>query len=379
MQLNRTSAPAKNLVLIVFCIVLSAIITPIFATPIAEQQPNGKTLLITDLRGRKVSVPSDIQSIIALEANSLRLLSYFKSIEKVIAVEDTGHAREKTFHQFFNLATYRIAFPQLRELPSIGNSSNHEAIIAAAPDMIFSSTADVGQLDQLQQILGIPVFGIDADIELNDLEKFLDQFRIVGDVLGEEARAEELILGINGIIEDVAARTARLQEGKRAYAGGMMYYGAADLLRTTGDYDPFDFTGTINVMPTNPANNKQPYLTSLEELISRNPSYVFVDAANEMLSKGGYLVNKAVLEDTVAAFRNRDVYTTLVYKYYGTNWESQIINIYYIGKILYPDLYTDVVVEQKAEAIWKLFFNIPLAYSTVAELQTPAYGPARWF
>jgi iron complex transport system substrate-binding protein len=330
------------------------------------------------MRGRVVEVPAQIDSIVALGANSLRMLTYFDAVEKVVAVEDTGHAREKTVHDFFYLATYRIAHQELRELPSIGSQENHEAIIAAAPDIVFSSTVDVAALDRLQGTLGIPVFAIDADVELPDTERFLGQFTLVGGVLGEEDRAAELVAGIEDIVADLAERAAHVSEPKRAYAGGMMFYGPADLLRTTGDYAPFDYTNTTNVMPTNPVGNLQPYMTSLEELIGADPDYVFIDSANYGLSLSGYEANQAVLDENVTAFADSQVYTTLVYKYYGTNWENQIINIYYVGSVLYPEVFADISPVERAEEIWDLFFQVPLSYDEVVELHSPGMGRVDW-
>ena len=337
------------------------------------------SLEITDMRGRSVVVPRDIKRIIALGAGSLRLLTYFDAVNSVIAVEDAGHGREKSLHGFFHLATYRIARPDLRELPSIGSEENHEAIIAAMPDIVFSSTIDAGQLDQLQDKLGVPVFAIDADVEISDLERFHSQLRRVGQLVGEDARAEELISGIERLVQDLASRAALVTEPGRAYAGGMMFYGPADFLRTSGDYIPFDMTGTVNVMPTNPANNRQPYMTSLEELIAANPDAVFIDTANNELSRAGYRAKQELLDDQVTAFRNRAVYTTLVYKYYGTNWENQLINIYYVGKVLYPGLFADVVIEDKAAQIWRLFFGVDLDYDRVISRHKPGLGRADWW
>lgn len=360
--------------------------TSLFAGP-AQESPGSRQASetlpavreLTDMRGRTVAVPQQIDGIVALGANSLRLLTYFDSVDKVVAVEDTGHAREKTVHDFFYLATYRIAHPQLRDLPSIGSQENHEAIIAAAPDIVLSSTVDVAALDQLQSILGAPVFAIDADVELADTDRFLDQFRLVGELLGETDRADELIEGIEEILADLGARASRVTEPKRGYAGGMMFYGPADLLRTTGDYAPFDFTHTQNVMPTNPIGNLQPYMTTLEELVRANPDYVFIDSANNALSRRGYESNRAVLDEQVAAFAERQVYTTLVYKYYGTNWENQIINIYFVGTVLYPEVFADVSATEKAEEIWQLFFQVPLSYGDVTAAHTPGMGRATWW
>lgn len=361
---------------------LAAGLAPAVATGVLEADEPGapfeSSREITDMRGRVVEVPAQIDSIVALGANSLRMLTYFDAVEKVVAVEDTGHAREKSVHDFFYLATYRIAHPELQELPSIGSQENHEAIIATNPDIVFSSTVDVAALDQLQNTLGIPVFAIDADVEIADTERFLDQFSVVGTVLGEEERADELVTGIEDIVADLNERAERVGEPKRAYAGGMMFYGPADLLRTTGDYAPFDYTNTTNVMPTNPVGNRQPYMISLEELISADPDYVFIDSANYGLSLRGYEANQAVLDENVSAFADGEVYTTLVYKYYGTNWENQIINIYYVGSVLYPDAFADLSPVEKAEEIWTLFFQVPLSYDEVLALHGPGMGRANW-
>lgn len=344
-----------------------------------EQAANPGALIVKDMRGRNVQISGEVNSVIALGAGSLRLLCYLDSVEKVIAVENQGHGQEIREYDFFSLATYRLAYPELKELPGIGSAENHEGIIGMGPDLIISSTVDTSQLDQLQAVLGIPVFAVDVDVELDDTELFNHQLRTLGKVLNKGKRAEELIEGIATTLKDLAARSARVETPQRAYAGGMMYYGPADLLRTTGDYIPFDLTGTENVMPTNPANNFQPYMTSLEDLITASPDHVFIDAANAGLSKAGFIANREVLEEQVPAFANREVYTTLVYKYYGTNWENQLINTYFTGKVLYPDLYSDVVIKDKAEELWKLFFGVDLDYRTVISLQKT--GPARvdWF
>jgi len=345
-----------------------------------QEVPAAKeSFVVTDMRGRPVTIPGEINKIIPLEAGSLRLISYLDSAEKVIAVEDSGHGREITDYNFFSLATYRLAFPKLRELPSIGSGKNHEGIIAAAPDLIISSAVDVGQLDQLQDVLGIPVFAVNVDLELFDTDRYNLQLKTLGQVLNKEDRAEELIEGINTIMKDLRSRAARVEKPKRAYAGGMMYYGPADLLRTTGDYLPFDLTGTDNTMPTNPVGNHQPYMTSLEDLIAAAPDYAFIDAANINLSKAGFMSNKKALEEQVPAFKKRQVYSTFVYKYYGTNWENQLINAYSAGKVLYPDLYRDISVKKKAEEIWNLFFKVSLDYDTVIKNQKGGPGKVDWF
>jgi iron complex transport system substrate-binding protein len=272
-----------------------------------------------------------------------------------------------------------LAFPGFRDLPDIGSAENHEAIIAADPDLIISSTVNVNELDQLEKTLGIPVVAVNVDVELYDTDLFYEQVNMLGRVLGKEERAEELVGGIQAAMADFEQRASEVKNPERAYAGGMMFYGPADLLRTTGDYLPFDLTGAENVMPTNPTGNMQPYMTSLEDLIAAAPDYIFIDAANVRLSESGFRENRNVLEQQVPAFENREVYTTFVYKYYGTNWENQLINVYYAGKIMYPELYDDIRIQQKAEEIWDLFFSVPLNYDDVITQQKTGPDRVDWF
>jgi len=351
----------------------------LWAMPNREKVEASESLVIKDMRGRDVSIPEEVNSVIALGAGSLRLLTYLNAVDKVIAVEDAGHGREKTEYGFYSLATYRLAYPGLRELPSIGSAENHEAIIAADPDLIICSTVDTGQLDQLQSVLGIPVFAVDVDVELGDSERFFHQLETLGSLLGRKERALSLIEGLEAALQDLNSRAAQVETPQRGYAGGMMFFGPADLLRTTGDYLPFDLTGSENVMPSHPSGNRQPYMTSLEDLAAADPDYVFIDAANIELSKAGFQKNREVLMEQVSAFADQEVYSTLVYKYYGTNWENQLINIYYVGSILYPELYEDISVQEKAEEIWELFFSVPLEYSTVTEQQKTGLGRIDWF
>lgn len=345
----------------------------------AEEYGYEKQVTVTDMRGRSISVPETIESVIALEAGSLRLLGYLGVTDRIIAVEDVGHGREKSPYDFFSLATYRLAFPELKELPSIGNKQNHEGLIAADPDLIICSAVDPAELDRLQEILGIPVFGVDVDVELDDSSRFFDQLAALGSLFSVPERARELSLGIQKHLDNLSSRARSVTEPVRAYAGGMMFFGPANLLRTTGDFLPFDQSGALNVMASNPTGNRQPYMSSIESLIEASPEYVFVDSANLGLSKMGYLEKKELFDQQVPAFREQQVYSTLVYKYYGTNWENQLINSYIVGKVLYPGLYEDVAIEQLSVSILDLFYSGGLGFDELLKAQRTTLGRVDWF
>jgi iron complex transport system substrate-binding protein len=363
-------------------ILLSLLITTAFSGCIDTENEFEKETII-DIRGREIQIPEEITSIIAHGACSLRVLSYFDSIEKVIAVDMQEKTNTAMFGgKYFESSPYRIAFPELRDLPSIGSHStaNVEAIIEQNPDIVFSSTTDVSILNDLEQSLGIPVVAINADVEIDD-EDFFNQITIVGKILSEEERAEELNNELYAIIEDLSSRTENIAEKKTAYIAGMFFYGGGGLLKTSGDYLPFTFTGVQNVMPTSTIGvGKQPYDTDIETLIEKNPEYIFIDSITEEECREYYNDNKELLDENIKAFANQSIYTTLVYKNYGTNWENQVINMYYVGSIVYPELYEDIDIEDKAEEIWHLFFQKNLEYQdTVDRMNGPGLTKVEWW
>ncbi len=338
---------------------------------------------ITDIRGREIQIPEEINSIIALGACALRIISYFDSIDKVIAVDMQEKTDTAMFGGgYFESSTYRIAFPELRELPSIGShiSANVEAIIEQSPDIVFSSTADVSILNGLQQSLGVPVVAVNADLEMDD-EDFFNQITIVGKILSEEERAEKLNNELHAIMQDLSSRAENVAEKKTAYVAGMFYYGGGGLLKTSGNYLPFTFTGVQNVMPPSTAGvGKQPYDTDIETLIDKNPEFIFIDSITENGCRDDYYDNRELLDENLRAFTNQSVYTTLVYKNYGTNWENQVINMYYVGSIVYPELYADINIEEKAEEIWHLFFQKNLDYpDTIEKMNEPGLSNVDWW
>lgn len=338
---------------------------------------------ITDIRGREINIPEEINSIIALGACSLRIISYFDSIDKVIAVDMEEKTDTAMFDgSYFESSTYRIAFPELRELPAIGSprTVNVEEIIAQNPDIVFSSTSDVSILNDLQQDLRIPVVAINADLEMDD-EDFFNQITIVGKILSEEKRAEELNMELTSIVQDLSRRAEKVTEKRTAYVAGMFYYGGGGLLKTSGDYLPFTFTDVTNVMPSSTAGvGKQPYTTDIETLIEKNPEFIFIDSITENVCKNDYYNNRELLDENIGAFANQSVYTTLVYKNYGTNWENQVINMYYVGSIIYPELYKDFDIEDIAKEIWRLFFQKNLDYEdTVEKMNGPGLSKVDWW
>jgi iron complex transport system substrate-binding protein len=308
-----------------------------------------------------VNIPQRTDSIYCIGACSLRLVSYFDAVDKVQAIETAG-----TFNTLDDQTYYVINKAKFSELPQVATTA--EAILALNPSLIITSTAeDAATADNLQTQTNIPVYVINANVEFG--QAFYDQLTSLGNLLGEQARASELNEGIAKMINDITSATTTATS-ESAYACGMFYYGGASFLKGSGNYLPFDYSNVTNAIE--PAANGQPYTITLETLIAANPDYIFIDSiglTSCIDSINGYIDANTGLGD-VSAIKNSNIYSTMVYKCYGTNWENQLVNVYYVASVMNGNLYSWNF-EEKANQIIQLFYpGATMSYADIAAAQT---------
>jgi iron complex transport system substrate-binding protein len=316
---------------------------------------------VTDALGRTVNVPEQLDSVYCLGACSLRLVSYFDAVEKVQAIETAG-----TFNTRDDQTYYLINKAKFSTLPQVADTA--EAILALNPSVIITSLAeDTATADNLQTQTSIPVYVINADLEFG--EAFYNQITALGTLFGEQDRATELNNGIAQMISDITSK-ATTASTKSAYACGMFYYGGASFLKGSGNYLPFDYSKVINAIE--PAANGQPYVITLETLIAADPDYIFIDSiglSGAIDSINEYINTNTGLSD-VSAVKNNNIYSTMVYKCYGTNWDNQLVNAYYVASIMNGELYSWNF-EDKANEVIELFYQgTAMTYSDIAAGQS---------
>lgn len=323
-----------------------------------DDNNNGGSVTVTDSLGREVTV-DDTDSIFCIGACSLRLVSYFDAVDDVCAMETEG-----TFNWSTGQTYYVVYQDFFESLPESGTDA--ESVAVLNPSVVITSTlADVAAADTFQDKCGCPVYVINADVEF-DADYFYEQITSLGDLFGEKARATELNSGIKAIISSIESAVST--SSSTAYACGMFYYGGSSLLKASGNYLPFDYSDVTNVMPG--SSNKQPYTITLETLCSYDPDYIFIDNVNisSVLSTiRTDITDNTGLED-VSAIENDKIYSTMIYKYYGTNWDNQLINAYFIATLMDSD--STWTFEDMANNVLELFYgDDAVTYEALAEIQ----------
>ena len=312
-----------------------------------DEKKSGDTVKITDMLDRTVEVPENVEKVVGLESGALRLLVYLECEDKVVGVEDTEDDGGRP---------YNYAYPELADLPSIGpiHGGDPELIVTQEPDVIFWVFATEIQADNIQEKTGIPVVALDYGDLDNNKETFYKCLRLVGVVMNKEDRAEELINSIEDSIQDLNDRTKDIpnDQKEKVYVGAVSYYGNHGILSTERDYTPFEFVNANNVASGLDAEHADIDKETLRDIW--NPDVIFIDEG------GLYLVNEDLKDEVIAsidAVKNGELYGVLSYNWYGINFATVLANAYYIGKVLYPENFTDIDPEQKADDIYQDFLG----------------------
>ena len=320
----------------------------------SDSRSNTNTITVTDMAGRTVQVPQQVNKVVGMGAGGLRFIVYLDAADKVVAVEDM----EKT-----NLVRpYNFAHRELADLPSIGKAAqgDPELLMAQQPDVIIwniTDSDDIKPIEDMHVKTNIPVVVIQSQLTLSKSKnEIYESLRLTGKVLGKEEQAEKLIKYTDGMIKDLDGRTCDIPETSKpkVYLGGKGYRGQQGLLSTCSTYSAFDFVNANNV--AGELDKEQAFIDK-EALLKWDPDIIFLEAmgydlAIKDLDKPEY--------KSLSALKNNQIYRIFPKAMYGANFETELVLAYYIGSVLYPDHFSDVDVEKKANEIYKMFVGKPV-------------------
>lgn len=314
-----------------------------------DNQSHGERA-VTDSMGRTVYVPNDIKTIFCEDCCTLEVVSWFESVDKVCGIDSRDKiVQSKTYTQVFK--------ERFSSLPVI-DVSNAESVIRLNPSIVICSTADSQKISEKQNLYGVPVFYINADIEFNS-DSWYTQITKLGQLLHEESRAKEIVDGVKEIRNELSKYD---YSGSRAYVCGMMYYGSGNYLKTTGNYIPFDWIRLTNVMPPKGMNG-QPYNTTAENLASVDFDYVFIDGSNINSVRNELKEFKETIAPNKTAFVNGDIYSTLTYKIWGTQWDNVLMNCFYVKHIVTGE----DTLKDDVNRVLRLFYGDDITYDDLKQ------------
>lgn len=306
---------------------------------------------ITDMAGRKVTVPRGIEKVSTLCGCAHRFLVYLDAADMISGVRESE--KRIPLRSPWNMA---IA-SKIADIPVV-SAEDAETIIAVNPDiMVATQTADgfdFFEHDLLAEKVGIPLIILRPYVSFSaHRDSVIEAIRILGMVLDREDRAEELINDINTIIDDLDNRTKGIPEDQKptVYVGGKAWAGRHGIISTSAMYTAFDFINAKNVAAEVGEENA---FIDKEALLLWDPDYIFIEST-------GFEQSVADLSEpefsTLKAVQNNNIYRIHPKIWTNTNFETVLVNAYFIGSIIYPEQFCDINFVQKADQIYTVFLG----------------------
>ncbi len=312
------------------------------------------TRTITDSLGRQVELPATVEKIVPL-GNTPRMITYLGLADKVVGIGgmNADNVTPVTAYAYANQDKWA-------NVPLVGTDAAGatdyypEQIISVQPDVILCSyTAELA--DEIQTKTGIPVIAVPmGTLFAADYEEAL---RLLGDVCGVKDRAEEVISYINGSLNDLKTRTAGVPDADKPTVLGAAatFKGAHGIEGVYTQYAVFTAIDAKDV--TEGISNKSGgVLIDKEQVLGWNPQYIFFDSGGIGLVENDYRENPDFYAHLIAV-QNGNLYQYPSSTSYYSNVEIPIVNSYYVGTLLYPEQFKDVVFKDKANEIFEFFLG----------------------
>ena len=358
----------RQLLALFICLVMSvSLLTGYSETKAATEEPTqsaeqdatqetAETREITDMAGRKVTVPAaeNIESVFSAGPVAAIFL-YMVAPDKLLGWNYELNDVEKS-----------IILDKYQDLPNfgMGDAVNYEAVIAANPTIAINSgkinDAMVSDCDALSESLGIPVVAVD-----NELNNSAEAFRFMGELLGVEDHAEELAQYAEQVFTDINALSDIPEEKKVS-----VYFGnGEDSLETaprgSQHAQILDVINAVNVADLELGDGSRVQI-SAEQLLAWDPDVIVVNgepkadksgnsAAEDILSNPDYASLKAVEDQKVYGTPNAPF--SWVDRPAGPN---RLIGMRWFSALIYPE-YIKCDINEEIHKFFDLFYHVDLS------------------
>lgn len=346
--------------LVIALLILLAILPGCFKNPAANQEDK-PTKEITDMVGRKVTVPGAIKKIYATsQIGTILVYSFSPGL-----IADNADVQQLSGHSNDKFA----GIPG--SMPGGEGNTNVEKILKLKPDIVISATmADqrdetaISNADKLAGQLGIPVIVVKSN--LKEMDKTYD---FMGELLGETERSKVLAEYCRQTISETLVKVSQVPEEKRvrvyyAEGPGGLQTDPANSRHT----EVLDLVRGLNVSEVPVKAGFGQSSVSLEKVMLWNPEVIISWNAKpgapfiQEIKEAGWKNIKAVQKGQVY-----DI-PTLPFNWFDRPPSiNRLIGVKWLANLLYPE-YVPLDIKAETKKFYKLFYHVDVSDQEVEEL-----------
>lgn len=326
-----------------------------------QGETTGETeqMKVKDLLGREVEIGSKIEKVGVVGVGALRLYAYAGPLDKLVGVEQVEKGKETAARPYTQINKEIFA-----SLPVIGqggpkNAPEAERIVELKPDLIITTfTQEEKEADELQSKTGIPVLVISYGKNAIFGDEVKQSIELIGKVMGSQEKADQANAFIQQCKEDLDQRTKGIAEDERirVYVGGLGSKGAHGIESSQGKYPLLDSIRAVNVVDD--TQKVGSVMIDKEQLLEWNPEYIFIDSSGLQIMMEDY-AKAPEFYQSLEAVKNKKIFRQMQYNQLTTNIDTALVDMYFIGKTIYPDAFADVEIEKKADEIYTSLLGKP--------------------
>jgi len=282
---------------------------------------------ITDCMNRNVTVPTEINRVISINADATRILVSLGCGDKIVGVDSYS----------LKCPILKHVYPQLQNVTDVGShisgTLSTEAIAALKPDVIFLGGSSKDLAEKIQSELGIPCvctyFGV------KKVDDFLCAYDVIGKVMAKQNRSYEVQEYIRSKINEVLEISSNIPAEDKP---------KVLLVGVPLDSDPFkvgtvsaqvDWAGGVNVGADAYKGGSPSKTVTIEQIAQWDPDIILIN--------GLARIDVVTIKDDQRWKQLRAVKDGRVYKIYsgmvGYDPALFVIQTLNMAKIMHPDKY----------------------------------------
>lgn len=308
----------------------------------------GETRQVTDAAGNVVEVPSDISKIAVTPLPwSSVLFAIDGSSEKMTSINPgamtayTGHFFEKLDAHYGELDTSNIG----KDF-----SMNMEALAAEGVEAAIIWDYQPDEAEQLKALGIAPVM-----VKNETIEDLQSGFRALGELVGQEERAQEFIDLYGDTYDEIASYAEEVEAAEKPR---VLYLRTSELKLQGNDNfikEAMDMAGAENVAPD--ASN-----LTMEEILALDPEIIFLSWFDDFTPDDLY-ENKIDGQDwsNVSAVKNKRVYKTPlgIYRWDAPGVETPLM-MQWLATMIQPEIFADIDMKQEVSDYFQDYFAYTL-------------------
>ena len=329
---------------------------------ISTSVPGTGNTIITDMLGRSVHVPGQIDKVAAISPPTTNLV-YMLAPDKLEGWNSnlTNDSRKYMPEKYQNL-------------PVVGGwfgttTGNPETFLSLSPDVILYDVNVMGNnsqsIDSMQQKMGsISVVGMKSSTNITN---YTPAIQFIGKLMGETEQANKLVSFYSNVSQNVSSTVSNMPDDQKV----KVYYaeGSAGLQTDPSGSQHsqlINFCGGINVAQVPLKQGMGMSEVSMEQVLAWNPEIIIT---NDKQFYAGVYSNSSWQD--VQAVKDKKIYlapTSPIGWFDRPPGVNTIIGIPWTAKALYPDKFKNLNMTRLTKEFYADFYHYNMTDSDVKDL-----------